>query len=359
MAPSAIRALKAALERGIFDRAYLFHGDDDFLKEEKVRGLIERATDPGTRDFNLEVCRGGETDAAALSNALANLPMMAEQRVVVIRDVAALKKDARTVLTKYLVNPAPDTVLLLIAGGGTKPDAALLEATTAVEFRPLTDDDLMKWIAHHTKTIGVTINNSAAELLAGATGNDLALLSGEIDKLRNYTNGAEIDEEAVAAVVGVRLGETLASLLDRIFERDASGAIALLERVLQQPKTNAVSIVMALTTQMLAVGWVLAARDRGLAQHRLESELFGLLKENPSAMTARPWGEAVKAWVRVMKHWDAASVDRALSLLAAADASLKDTRVSSEEQVLTSLILSMTVRPSPRRSQRRSQRSAA
>jgi hypothetical protein len=34
--------------------------------------------------------------------------------------------------------------------------------------------------------------------------------------------------------------------------------------------------------------------------------------------------------------------------LVAADSSLKDTRVSSEEQVLTSLILSMIVRPSQR-----------
>jgi DNA polymerase-3 subunit delta len=96
------------------------------------------------------------------------------------------------------------------------------------------------------------------------------------------------------------------------------------------------------------VGWALAARDRGLAQHRFESEFFGLLKENSSSVTGRPWGEAVKAWVRAMKHWDTVSVDRAITLLVAADSSLKDTRVSSEEQVLTSLILSMTVRPSQR-----------
>ncbi len=348
MAPSAIRALKTALERGTFDRAYLFHGDDDFLKEEKVRALIERATDPGTRDFNLEIHRGGETDAAALSLALDNLPMMAEQRVVIVRDVAALKKDTRAVLTKYLARPAQDTVLLLVTSAGTKADAALVEATTAVEFRPLTDDELVKWIAHHTTSIGITINDRAAELLASATGNDLALLSGEIDKLRSYTNGAEINEDAIAAVVGVREGETLADLLDRVFERDASGAIALLDRVLLQPKMNGVYIVMALATQMLAIGWALAARERGLAQHRLESEFFGLLKENSSSVTGRPWGEAVKAWVRAMRHWDAASVDRAVQLLAAADSSLKDTRVSSEEQVLTSLILSMTVHPSRR-----------
>ena len=54
-----MRALKSALEQRKFDRVYLFHGDDDYLKEEEIRALIDRATDPGTRDFNLEVEASG------------------------------------------------------------------------------------------------------------------------------------------------------------------------------------------------------------------------------------------------------------------------------------------------------------
>ena len=337
-----MRVLKAALERGIFDRAYLFHGDDDYLKEEKVRALIARATDPGMRDFNLEIRRGGETDSAILSLALDALPMMAERRVVVIRDVNALKKDARLVLGKYLKSPATDTVLLLVTNAGAKVDAELIEHTTAIEFRSLTEDELLKWIAHKASELATTITASAAILLAGATGNDLALLAGEIDKLRSFAHGAEIDEAAVSAIVGAVRGETLADLLDRVATRDTAGAIALLDLVLLQPKATGVSIVMALTTQTLAIGWALAARDRGLAQHRLESELFGLLKENPSALVGRPWGDAVKAWVRAMRFWDHLTIDRALKALLAADASLKDTRVSSDEQVLASLILAMS-----------------
>ena len=337
-----MRALKSALEQRNFDRVYLFHGDDDYLKEEKIRALIDRATDPGTRDFNLEVRRASETDAGALGLALDSLPMMAERRVVILRDVTTLKKDVRTVLAKYLERPAADAVLVLVAGTGTKPDAALLDAATSVEFKPLSDGDLVKWVAHHASTLGVAIEPGAAELLCGATGNDLALLAGEIDKLRSYTNGEAIGEAAIEAIVGVRHGETLGDLLDLVAQRKSANAIALLERVLAQPKTTGVSIVMALTTQTLAIGWLLAARERGLAQHQFERELFGLLKENPSSVAGRPWGEAVKAWVHAVKHWDNGAIDRAISLLLAADLALKDTRISSEEQLLTSLLLSMT-----------------
>jgi DNA polymerase-3 subunit delta len=342
MPPAAMRALKSALEQRTFDRVYLFHGDDDYLKEEKVRALIDRATDPGTRDFNLEIRRAAETDAAALGLALDSLPMMAERRVVVLRDVTTLKKDSRTVLAKYLERPAADTLLVLVAGTGTKPDTALIDAATAIEFKPLNDSDLVKWVAHRASALGVTIGERAAELLCGATGNDLALLSGEIDKLRSFTNGETIGEAAIEAIVGVRHGERLGDLLDLVAQRKSADAIALLERVLAQPKTTGVSIVMSLTTQTLAIGWLLAARERGLAQHQFERELFGLLKENPSSVAGRPWGEAVKAWVHSLRHWDNAAVDRAISLLLAADLALKDTRISSEEQLLTSLLLAMT-----------------
>lgn len=343
-----MRALKTALEQRTFDRVYLFHGDDDYLKEEKIRALIDRATDPATRDFNLDARRASELDAGSLGVALDSLPMMAERRVVIVRDVTTLKKDVRAVLGKYLERPAADTLLVLVAAAGAKPDAPLMEAATVVEFRPLNEGDLEKWVAHRASTLGVTIEPRAAELLCAATGNDLALLAGEMDKLRSYINGAPIGEAAIEAIVGVRHGETLGDLLELVAQRKSAAAVTLLARVLAQPKTTGVSIVMALTTQTLAIGWLLAARERGLAQHRLESELYALLKANPSSLVGRPWGEAVKSWVHALREWDDAAIDRAITLLAATDLALKDTKISSEEQMLASLLLAMTTGASRR-----------
>jgi DNA polymerase-3 subunit delta len=342
MASSAMRALKTSLETRDFAQAYLFHGDNEFLKEEKVRALIERATDVATRDFNLDVRRASETDTASLALALDSLPMMAVRRVLVIREIAALKKDSLTLLKSHLERPAASIVLLLIASAGTKFDDALSEHCVVVEFKPLNENELVIWLSQHAASLAVTIQPTAAELLCRTTGNDLALLSGEIDKLRSYANGAPIDELAITAVVGVRHGETLGDLLDLLAVRDGPRAIVLLGRALAQPKTTAVSILMALTTQTLALGWALAARGRGLPQHQLERELFELLKETPSSLVGRPWGGAVKAWVHALRHWDSSSVNHALELLITADAALKDSHVSSEEQILSTLLLSIS-----------------
>jgi DNA polymerase-3 subunit delta len=342
MASATIKALKTALESGRFDPVYLFHGSDDFLKEEKVRALIARATEPSTRDFNLELLRGAECDAAQLGTALESLPMMAERRVVVLRDAGSLKKAARERLERYLANPASDTTLVVVFPAGTKPDAALVAAASSVEFKTLSEDDLLKWIAHHATTLGTTITAEAAGLLASYGGNDLALLSGELQKLTAFSNGGTIGAEAVEAVTGVRPGHTMGDLLDRAAARETMAAVALVEEVLAQPKTSAVVLVMALATQTLAIGWGVAARARGLHASRLESEFFGLLKEAGNAYPGRAWGEAVKCWARSLPKWSAADVDRALPHLLAADAALKDTKVSSEAQIVTSLLLAIT-----------------
>lgn len=72
--------------------------------------------------------------------------MLAERRVVIMRDPAALKKAQKERLEQYLAKPAADTILLLVVPSGAKADAALLKKGEAFEFKPLEGDDLLKWI---------------------------------------------------------------------------------------------------------------------------------------------------------------------------------------------------------------------
>jgi DNA polymerase-3 subunit delta len=152
----------------------------------------------------------------------------------------------------------------------------------------------------------------------------------------------------VSAVVGIRRGESVGDLLDAVASRDATQALALLPGVLQQPKTSAVSIVMNLTTQTLALAYGEAARARGLQPRSLYNELMALLKET-GAFPGRPWGEAVNAWTKYSDRWSAGALDSALAALLAADEALKETKLSSDEQLLTSLVLALCGAGSSRR----------
>jgi DNA polymerase-3 subunit delta len=334
-------SLREALTSRKFAPAYYFFGEDEYQKDEAVRQLVDAAIEPTARDFNLDIRRAGELDAEALAVLLATPPMMAERRVVVLREVASLKKNPRKVLDQYLTNPSSDILLLMTTSGDSETDTVLSSKTTTLQFDPLSGDRIPKWIAHHANTaLGLTITEPATELLQAAVGNDLHQLAGELDKLASFIEGRgqEIGEEAVAAVVGVRRGETQADLLDAVADRSVGRALDLIPHVLGQLKTTAVSVVMALTIQMLAISWGRAKLDEGLPRARLPQEYFNLLKET-RVFTGRPWGSAAAVWARAADRWSRESLDQALDALLETDVALKESRVSSEEQLLASLLL--------------------
>ena len=343
---AGLNALRTALQTRVFEPVYYFYGAEDYLKDEMLRQLIEAAIDPATRDFNLETLRASDLDGETFGSLLGTPPMMAERRVVVVRDVANLRKDARRALEQYLERPAQDVVLVLVAAAGAKEDRPLLERATAIDFAPLSPARIPKWIAYYAShDLGCEITPEAVSLLQNAVGEELAQLRIELEKLASFAVGGDrpvIDENAVAAIVGVRRGETLGDLLDAIATRDAPRALELLPHVLLQPKTSAVTIIMALGTQTLALAWGRAHRSAGLPAHRLKDEFYSLLKE-ASAYTGRSWGDAIKSWLSAIDSWSSRDLDAALTALLAADAAIKESRVSSDEQLIESLILALCV----------------
>ena len=89
--------------------AYYFHGPEDLLKDEAVRAILDRALDPSLRDFNLDQRWAGQLDPDDLFALCTTLPMMADRRVVVLREIEALKRKpkVRGALLNYLARPAP------------------------------------------------------------------------------------------------------------------------------------------------------------------------------------------------------------------------------------------------------------
>jgi DNA polymerase III subunit delta len=339
-APKGEKLLADAIRTRSFDPVYCLTGDNDFRKEEALRQILSTAVDPATRDFNVDVLRGSDTDASTLETALSSVPMMAERRVVILRDPGALKKQTRSALDAYLAKPAADTTLVLVYPSGADVPASVDRACVNVKIDAVGGERLIKWIVRQAKTAhGTEITRDAAELLQEAVGDDLTELASELDKLSSYSDGAPIDPAAVTAVVGVRPGETLSSLLDAVADRDLSRALSLAGPVLRQPKITGVTLVMALSAQMLGIGWCRARRDAGAASSLIQREVFGIARRVAPFLDPRPIATRASVWLRASADWSSADVDSALNALLAADVALKETRVASEEQIVSTAVL--------------------
>jgi DNA polymerase III delta subunit len=192
---------------------------------------------------------------------------------------------------------------------------------------------------HARQAHQASLSESAAEFLVATVGSDLATLAAEIDKSVSY-GGQQIDVAAVEAVVGVRHGETLGDLLDAVAQRDAPAALRLIAPVLSQPKNGLVPIVGALGTQVLAIGIASAARRGGMSEGAVRSRLWDLLRSG-SVNAGGPWGEAIDRWMRSLSLWSDADIKAGVRVLLAADRSAKDSRVATDEQILSSAVLAL------------------
>ena len=337
-------ALLRSVKKGVPDPVYYLHGDEDVLKDEAIRSLCEAALDPAARDFNLDQRSAADMDAEALYTLLNTPPMLAERRVVVLRNVEGMRKKskARDELARYLTRPSPSTVLVLVQGASEAPDADLAGHATSVRMDRLPPDRVARWAAHHARSVGVTLEPDAAELLIAATGDTLGVLATEIEKLAGLagTTGDPVTRDHVAALVGVRHGETVHDLVDAALDREPARAARLVQQVLEQGGMTGVRIVTALGTALVGTALARAELDRGAAPSRLpDIVLRHLYSSRPFGL--RNWKDEAARWARWAARWPTADLSRALRLALQADRALKGSRLSDDHGIVMQLVLSL------------------
>lgn len=339
MAPLTMDALLRGLKKGAPDPVYLLHGDEDVLKDEAVRALLDAAVDPAARDFNFDSRFAADLDAEAFHVLVNTPPMLADRRAVVLRGVDQLgkrKSKLRDELVRYVSAPNPTTVLVLVAAAGEDPDAEIARRATSVALGALEPERVPRWVTHHATKLALQLEPDAMDLLIAAVGNDLSALARELEKLAALAGDRPATAADVTALVGVRRGETVHDLVDAALERRAARAAQLVEPVLEQAGMSGVKVVTLLGTHLVGAALARAERDRGAG--RLEDAVFRHL------LAARPYGlrgykDEAARWVRWSGLWTAAELSGALRAALAADRALKGTTVTDDRGIVMQLVL--------------------
>jgi DNA polymerase-3 subunit delta len=292
---------------------FYLHGDDEFRKDQTVRALVDRHLDPSTKDFNFDPLRGTEVDAETLASVLGTPPMMAEYRVVVVRETEGLAGSprARTALLDVVAAPPPGLALILSAtvpqGSKAKFYKTLAKEAQSVEFRPFAADDVPGWILERARSVhGKELDVDAAQALGAAIGTNLGILAKELEKLADF-----VGEEARVTLKDVEAAGTRLPSQDRwrwfdlVGERRFDDALEALGVLLGQGE-NGVGLVIGLATHLLRLGVVSEKGARALES---------ALPPHQRWLAGRLAGQGRK--------WSAPEIDAALEGLLRADRLLK------------------------------------
>lgn len=333
---SAYRQIK----QGQFAPVYYLTGEEDVLKDELVHMLVEHAIDPGSRDFNLDVRQAGDLDGEAFHALVETPPMLAERRVVVIRNVEQWRKNARVweVIERYVTNPSPTTVLVFTHAAGEKPHRVLAGGATQVALEPLSPDRVHRWVAARAKHLGITLSGEAAAYIVDAVGADLQLLGTELGKLAAVGGAQEMSVEQVAALVGVRRGETPHDWIAAVLARDVARAVGMLEGVLSASGVTAVRLLATLGAQLIGVRLAVELRAADSSGRQVERQVFDAIRRG------RPyglgdWKAEARSWVAAAERWTPVELNAALRAAYDADKALKSTTVSNDVGILSTMLL--------------------
>jgi DNA polymerase III subunit delta len=337
-------ALFRSLKKGAPDPVYYFYGDEDVLKDEGLRALVDLALDPAARDFNLDTRDAAALDPEAFHALVNTPPMLAESRMVVLRGVDQIRKKSKiqTELLRYLASPNPTTILVLVQAAGEKPEPEIERHSTAVQMDRLPPERVARWIARRAGEIELTLEPAAATRLTDLVGNDLGAIRQELEKLALVAHGRTATGDDVSALAGVRHGETIHDLVDAALERRAARAAHLVEPVLEQAGMSGVKIITAIGTALTGTALARAELERGTPRGRLEDVVFRHLQAaRPFGL--RGWKDEAARWARWASSWTAADLRQALRLALETDRALKATTVTGEQGLVLQFVLALAV----------------
>jgi DNA polymerase III subunit delta len=333
------------LASGKLARAYYFLGAENVLKDEATTALLDKVLDPGLRDFNLDVRSAQQLEPEDVLSLCTTLPMMADRRVVVVRDVEAWKRKTRgkKAVLQYLEKPIAETLLVLVQGPGAeakddKADADLAKHTYTVEFSELTVEEAARWLAREAKTLGISFAPGAEQHLLKTVGTDLGALRSELQKLHGLASEGPVTLERLGDLVGVRHGETPLDWRNAMMAGDTAAALRLVPVVLSQTGVSAVRLAQLLGTVLVATAAARAHYDRKVRGRALNTAMWNVVKSARPAGLGQ-WGEDIDLICQWAERWTQTRLRTALKATLDTDRSAKSTTITDDTGAVRELVL--------------------
>lgn len=231
---------------------YYLMGEEDYYIDKLSAAIVDAVLTKEEADFNLDIVYGADTSIEKVIELAHAYPMMAERRVVLVREAQALR--SLEGLETYLDHLTPSSVLVFCHKHG-KLDArkavckAIQRVGVMYESKKLYENQLAPFIVQYFSSHSVKVEQQAVQMLAGHVGADLSRLTAEMDKLM-------LALPAGGGVVDAALVEQQTGMSKDFNDFELQAALALRDiykanQIVKYYQGNPRSFVMAVTLSNL------------------------------------------------------------------------------------------------------------
>jgi DNA polymerase-3 subunit delta len=307
---------RTELERALREKIqplYLLLGSETFLRGLAAQEITDAALrESPLREFNESSFSLFSDSVQSAIAAAEQLPMMSPLRVVRIRDFAKLREADEETLIRYVSNPSPSTVMILIASEldkRKKATKALLDHCWVVDFSPLKDVEAKSWAQAYLKKLNVIAPGPVISEILNLVGTDLQSLSSELEKLAAAASEkGQITMQMVDDLIGHSRELSNFTLGDQIMAKDRKRALETLHRLL----ADGAEPVMLLG--LIASNYHRLALAKDLLTRGGPNEVFRKISMPPFKKDS---------YLKTLQRTDLARVSHGIQLIAAADLAIK------------------------------------
>lgn len=216
-------------------------GDEGVGRKRAEEDIVRQVFGDVPSSFNFATFSAADGAERAVEVAK-TVPMMAEHRVVIVREMESAPVDLLDGLLSYVEKPNPSTVLILsgaktppAAGGvdrGRRLENAIKKVGDVRRFKT-GETDPVRFAMGYAQESGCVLNRRAAVLLVELVGTDLGRIQTELSKVIAFVGGdGEVGVEAIEAVCSLVAEAAIWDLTDAVVRRDPDRALAVAHRML-------------------------------------------------------------------------------------------------------------------------------
>jgi DNA polymerase-3 subunit delta len=305
--------------------ADLLGGDDRSL-------AVEEFTIPGRGEGDEGTAEGREGVVGSVVNAASSPPFMTERRVVVVRDIGALRAGDLPPLVAYLEDPLDTTELVLVVGGGKTPDALERQLKAGAAVTGPVATRAADVLARELEAAGLSLTEPAAESVLVHVGEDAGLVPGLVATLQAaHGGGTRLDVADVEPYLGEAGSIPNWDLTNAIERGDVGRALATVRRLL-----TVTSPLQPRPLHPLQVTGLLHGHYRRLLV--LDDPAVRTSEDAAAALGGRTTPRAAGFRLRQARALGSDGLRRAFDLLAQADLDVKGARAIPGDVVVELLV---------------------
>ena len=198
-----------------------------------------------------------------------SLSLFAERKIIELRlGSQKIKKAESDLLQRYLENPAPGTVIFILADrldAGAKKSAwfKLVEKVgLVVEIWPIEVDQLPRWLATRLQSFPISMDNEAIGVLADRVEGNLLAAQQELEKLSLLYPNQTLDANQVAEAVGDMSRFDAFALADAAIQKQPERVQHILQ-ALKQEGVEPTFILWAISRELRTLSSVITDISEG------------------------------------------------------------------------------------------------